>query len=127
MHRLLFIAGHTSFGILMAGHIGLARYNRLRQSGPVGSRYALAFGLPALWHMIYDAGSIYNPAAQEGAEGAAAGLTEAGEMAAVILGALVVAASAVLQIVVLVRVKKKAKAACEMSLRADAGSSSDAG
>ena len=53
--RLLLITSHMLFGIIMAKHLGMARYNNVTKQGPVVLEYIAAIGLPVLIHTLYDA------------------------------------------------------------------------
>ncbi len=52
--RLLTLAGHMVYGIIMAKHLGLARYNKINGQ-PRFMQYVLAFAVPVLLHTLYDA------------------------------------------------------------------------
>ena len=58
--RLLDVAAHMVFGILMAKHLGIARYNKIMGKGPVATEYIKSFFIPVLMHTILDACSGTN-------------------------------------------------------------------
>ena len=58
--RLPNIAAHMVFGIIMAKHLGQASYNRLTGMGAVGKEYAMAILLPILIHTLVDATNAQN-------------------------------------------------------------------
>ena len=58
--RLIDVAAHMVFGIIMAKHLGLARYNKATGNGPVASEYIKAFVIPVLMHTVLDACSGTN-------------------------------------------------------------------
>lgn len=58
--RLIDVAAHMVFGIIMAKHLGLARYNKATGKGPVASEYIKAFVIPVLMHTALDACSGTN-------------------------------------------------------------------
>lgn len=58
--RILLVAAHMVIGILMAKHLGLARYYKLTGKGSSRREYPLAFLSPLIIHTVYDACVIYN-------------------------------------------------------------------
>lgn len=102
--RLISVAMHTAFGIVMARYLGLAACKRLSGESSVSKEYALALFIPILLHTLYDAFTVFNPAlanaANEIDKTAAVWLSSAG--AAVLAGI-------VWQIAVLVKLKKRAE------------------
>ena len=108
LFRLPCFALHMVFGLVMGLELGCARLCRQKALGGAGKHRFLALFLPILWHTVFDA-----------ATGKNAGLESENEktlMIAMIAAAVVVLASFVLQIVLLVRYKKKTEALCEMGL-----------
>ena len=107
--RLTTIASHMVFGIIMARHLGTAKYNKIKGRGPVTGEYVLALLVPILLHTLYDAGTATNVY-----------LNSDNEDTAVIGMALAVGftvALFILQIVVLVRLKKNTDKYCGMVVR----------
>ena len=104
--RLTTIASHMVFGIIMARHLGTAKYNKIKGRGFVTGEYALALLVPILLHTLYDAGTATNVY-----------LNSDNEDTAVIGMAFAVGftvALFIMQIVVLVRLKKNTEKYCGM-------------
>ena len=106
INRLITLAGHMIFGIIMARHLGKGRYNRVTGRGSAAGEYALAIIIPILIHTIFDActGSNYLLNSEDDV------LTGIGIVAS--LAAVVVLF--IMQIRVLSKVKKKAEEYCAM-------------
>ncbi len=58
--RLLVLGGHMSFNIIMAKHLGLAKFGKLHGGEDVASEYVKAFLIPILLHTVYDAATADN-------------------------------------------------------------------
>ena len=58
--RLITVAAHMVFNILMAKHLGLARFNKETGIGSVKAEYAKAFLIPVVIHMVYDSRNANN-------------------------------------------------------------------
>lgn len=58
--RLFTVAAHMVFNILMAKHLGLARFNKETGTGSVKAEYAKAFLIPVVIHMVYDSCNANN-------------------------------------------------------------------
>ena len=58
--RFLLIGMHMVFGIIMAKHLGLARYVRITGRGSVAKEYFLAFVIPLLLHTAHDTFTVSN-------------------------------------------------------------------
>ncbi len=58
--RLIDVAAHMVFGIIMGKHLGIARYNKVTGKGPVTVEYIKAFLIPVLIHTALDACSGTN-------------------------------------------------------------------
>lgn len=52
--RILTLVGHMVYGIIMAKHIGIAKYNKINGKSRF-LQYALAIIIPVLLHTLYDA------------------------------------------------------------------------
>ena len=58
--RFLLIGMHMVFGIIMAKHLGLARYVRITGRGSAAKEYFLAFVIPLLLHTAHDTFTVSN-------------------------------------------------------------------
>jgi RsiW-degrading membrane proteinase PrsW (M82 family) len=105
--RMLTVAGHMIYGIIMGGFIGLAQHKK-KIGQPHFLQYVLAVCVPVLLHTLYDACTSNNlmMLSEETAE------SDTGIM----LGLIAVAAHFIIQIVVLVLLKKNTEKYCEMAL-----------
>jgi RsiW-degrading membrane proteinase PrsW (M82 family) len=54
LFRLMTLAGHMVYGIIMGKHLGIARYNKLNEK-PRFLQYVLSLMIPILLHSLYDA------------------------------------------------------------------------
>ena len=107
--RLITVASHMVFGIIMARHLGTAKYNRIKGSGSAAGEYALALFVPILLHTLYDAGTATNVYLSSDNEDA--------ELIGIVIGLVVTVVLFTLQIVVLVRLKKNTDKYCQMVIR----------
>lgn len=64
--RILTVAAHVIFGIIMARHLGLVRYKKETGSGSPALEYILAFVVPVVIHTLYDACTATNQYLKEG-------------------------------------------------------------
>ncbi len=105
--RMLTVAGHMIYGIIMGGFIGLAQHKK-KIGQPRFLQYVLAVCVPVLLHTLYDACTSNNlmMISEDSAE------SDSGIM----LGLIAVAVHFILQIVVLVVLKKNTEKYCEMTL-----------
>lgn len=110
--RLLTVAGHMVFNIIMGEFLGRARYNKLTGRGLPALNCILAFLVPVAIHTLYDActSSI----------GTLLASSPDSVDLIVVIGLSAYLGMIVLQIVVLTRFKKKAAAFCAMSLLPEA-------
>ena len=99
--RLFDVAAHMVFGIIMAKHLGIARYNKVTGKGPVSGEYAKAFVIPVLMHTALDACSATNAFL--------ASENDAMMLIGIVTGIGAVIAMFATQIVVLNRLKKNAE------------------
>ena len=112
--RLFTFALHSVFGIIMAKHLGMARYNRRNGSGSVAGETIKAIVLPMLLHTVYDACTVSNPVLQS--------LDTLGEQADsaefifLLVGIVALIGYAIWQFVVLARVKKNAEKYSSMGM-----------
>ncbi len=104
--RLLTVVSHMMFGIIMAKHLGMAKYNKIKGIGSVAGEYALALIVPILLHTLYDAGTATNAYMNSG--------NEDDELIGIIIALVVTVVLFTLQIVVLVRLKKNTEKYCGM-------------
>ena len=107
--RLITIASHMVFGIIMARHLGTAKYNKMKGSGSIRGEYALALLVPILLHTLYDAGTATNTYLNSGNENE--------ELIGIAFALIVTVALFILQIVVLIRLKRNTEKYCRMEIR----------
>ena len=106
--RLITVASHMVFGIIMARHLGTTRYNKMKGSGSVTGEYVLALLVPILLHTLYDAGTATNAFLNSGNED-----TEVIGMASALIVTVVLF---ILQIVVPLRLKRNTEKYCRMEI-----------
>ena len=106
--RLLTVASHMVFGIIMARHLGTAKYNKIKGSGSVTGEYVLALIVPILLHTLYDAGTATNAYMNSG--------KEEDELMGIVIALVVTVALFTLQIAVPVRLKKNTEKYCGMRI-----------
>ncbi len=111
--RLITVASHMVFGIVMARHLGTAKYKQITGSGSAAGEYALALLAPILLHSLYDAGTATNAYLSSDKEDA--------ELIGIAFALAVTAALFIVQIVVLVRLKKNTEKYCGMAICKDRG------
>ena len=104
--RLITIASHMVFGIIMAKHLGTAKFNKINGSGSVKGEYALALLVPMLLHTLYDAGTATNAYLNSGNENE--------EVIGIIIALAFMVSLFIVQIVVLVKTKKNTEKYCAM-------------
>ena len=104
--RLLTVASHMVFGIIMGGHLGTAKYNKIKGSGSVAGEYVLALIVPILLHTLYDAGTATNAFMNSG--------NEDDELIGIVIALVVTIVLFILQIAVPVRLKKNTEKYCGM-------------
>lgn len=105
--RMLTLAGHMIYGIFMAKHLGLAKYNRLNNK-PRFLQYVLAILAPVFLHTLYDACTSNNLMMLD--ENTA--IQDAG----IIIGLAGTAIHIIGQFVVLYILKKNTEKYCNMTL-----------
>lgn len=106
--RLATLAGHMTFGIIMAGYLARARTNKRRGGGPVFGNYVKALLIPVCVHTLYDGFTASNRL-----------LSSADETATVIGICLSVAALValfILQLRVLAHFRKNTERYCNMAV-----------
>ena len=106
--RLLTVASHMVFGIIMARHLGTAKYNKIKGSGSVTGEYVLALIVPILLHTLYDAGTATNAYMNSG--------KEEDELIGIVIALVVTVALFIVQIAVPVRLKKNTEKYCGMRI-----------
>jgi len=106
--RLITIATHMVFGVIMARHLGKAKYNRVKGSGSVTGEYVLALLVPILLHTLYDAGTATNVYLNSKDEDEV--------LIGIAVGLVFTVILFVIQIVVLVRLKKNTGKYCAMTI-----------
>lgn len=105
--RLLTLAGHMVYGIIMAKHIGMAKYNRINGQ-PRFLQYVLAIVIPVFIHTLYDACTSNNLMLLSDE----AAVSDAG----IILGIAGTAVHFIGQFVILFILKKNTEKYCSMSI-----------
>ena len=105
--RIVIIAGHMIFGMIMAKHLSLARYHKAAGGGSAAGEYVKAIAIPMLIHTLFDAFTANNYLLN--------GEDATVEVIGAVLGIVAMIALFVLQIRVLVSFKKNAKTYCEMT------------
>ncbi len=97
--RLLLIAMHLIYNLIMGYYLGKARYQKITGEGSPFWSYVLAFTVPVALHTLHDACTATNRYLTD----------EATIDTGIIIGLVGTIAAFILQIVVLVRFKKKAE------------------
>ena len=100
--RMVTLALHSVFGVVMARYLGLARHRKLRGDSGAGLGYVFALVVPMLAHTVYDACTAFNPAIAAAEENGDVGVF------GIVVGIAAIVGYAVWQVVVLVRLKKRA-------------------
>ena len=105
--RMLTIAGHMCYGMIMAWYLGMAKYKKIN-SQPRFLQYMLALAIPVLLHTLYDACTSNNlmMLSEDAAE------SDAGVM----LGLVGTGAHIIIQFIILFLAKKNAEKYCAMTL-----------
>lgn len=103
--RLITIAAHMVYGILMAKHLGQAKYYKKNGQGSPVKERIFALLIPVALHTFYDAGTADNKFLAGGDKDLAIGIALAAVVAIVMFA---------VQIIVLVRLKKNTEKYCEM-------------
>ena len=111
--RILTLALHVVFDMIMAKYLAMARYKKIKGDGATAREYALALVIPIALHTIYDACTVLNPVVKEIEEGADISLP------ALIVTIAVALCIIVYQFIFLIQFKKKSKAYCDMILIPD--------
>ena len=101
LFRLVLITLHLLFSMIMAYFLGRAKYQKLRGEGSAAGSYVLAFLIPIALHTIYDACTGLNPLLSSDDDGAV--------MIGFAIAALGTVVMFVLQIILLIRFKKRAE------------------
>ena len=101
LFRLVLITLHMLFSMIMAYFLGRAKYQKLRGEGSAAGSYVLAFLIPIALHTIYDACTGLNPLLSSDDDGAV--------MIGFAIAALGTVVMFVLQIILLIRFKKRAE------------------
>ena len=108
--RLIVIAAHMVFGILMAKHLGLARYYRENGQGSPVKERIFAILIPVVIHTFYDAGTAQNGFLEGSGEDLTIGI---------VLAVVAIIVMFAIQIAVLVKFKKNTEKYCEMCFISD--------
>ena len=104
--RVIIIAMHMFLGIIMAKHLGIAKYNKITGKGNVAKEYALALIIPIALHTIYDACTACNYLLKSKDDNTI--------MIGIILGIIAVIAFFIIQIKILIDFKKDTEKYCTM-------------
>jgi len=115
--RLLCLPAHLVFGIIMARHLAQSRYDRMRNQGSSAKELLLAVGVPILIHTLYDATNATNKFLN----------SEDDQMLLIglVIAFIGLVMMFVLQILVLVRLKKDTEKYCAMRLISQSSEVSD--
>ncbi len=106
--RLLGLAAHMVFGILMTKHLAQARYDKMMNQGSPAKEVLLAIVVPMLIHTLYDATNATNRYLNSGDENL--------EVIGGVIGIIGIVIMVIIQILVLVWFKKNTEKLCAMSL-----------
>lgn len=109
--RILTIASHMIFGVIMAKHLGFAAYNKAAGRGPAAGECILALIIPMVIHTLYDSLTATNTMMT--------GKDNKTVMIGIILSVAATAALFILQFIVLIGVKKNTEKYCDMKLQKD--------
>lgn len=104
--RLVSVAAHMTFDMLMGEFLGKARYGKVTGKGSPIVYYVLALLVPTFIHTLYDTCTTFNVGLYSGDESKA--------MSGVIIGLLAYVVLLAYQVIVLVRFKKKTREFCGM-------------
>lgn len=104
--RFILIAMHMFLGIIMAKHLGIAKYNKITGKGNVAKEYALALIIPIALHTIYDSCTVCSCLLKSKDENTM--------LIGVIVGLIAVIAFFIIQIKVLIDFKKDTEKYCSM-------------
>lgn len=117
--RMVTVAMHMVYGVIMAYRLGMARYKKLRGESGVNKERVLALALPVLLHTVYDASTVFNPAIDALED------NDALQLASIVIGVAALLVGAVWQVLVLVRLKKQAANYSAMATIPDGGEKSE--
>ena len=117
--RLLVLAAHMVFGILMTRHLAQARYDRMMNQGSPAKEALLTFVIPLLVHTLYDATNVSNKYMNSEDEHL--------QTIGLVIGLIGLVIMFAVQVTVLVRLKKNTEKYCAMSLIPQNSEVSDAG
>lgn len=109
--RLVTIAGHVIFGILMGKHLGLARYCKTSGNGSSALQYILAYIVPLVIHTLYDACLLNKFQESEDEDLAAIGI---------VIAIVAFVVFFIFQLIALSKMKKNTGKYCEMGFDAQA-------
>ena len=108
--RLIVLAAHMVYGIMMAKHLGLAGYYRKNGQGSPVKERIFAILIPVVIHTFYDAGTAQNKLL-EGSEGE--------QTIGLVLAVAAIVIMFAVQIAALVKFKKNTEKYCEMRFISD--------
>ncbi len=116
--RLLVLAAHMVFGILMTKHLAQARYDRRMNQGSPAKEVLLAIVVPLLLHTLYDSTNATNKYLNSGDDHL--------QTIGAVIGIVGLVIMFIIQILVLIRFKKNTEMYCEMSLLPQDSEATDA-
>ena len=106
--RLVNLPTHMVINMLMARHLGFAKFSRITGKGSAAKEYVLAIAIPVLIHTCYDACTSNNRFLN--------GADEEMLLTGIILGMLAAVGMFVLQTIILVKMKKDTEKYCDMKI-----------
>ena len=118
--RMVTVAMHMVYGVIMTYRLGMARYKKLRGESGVNKDRVLALVFPVLLHTVYDACTVFNPAI-DALEG-----DDVLQLASIIIGAVALLVGTAWQVLVLVQLKKHAANYSAMAMIPYGGEESEA-
>ena len=109
--RMFVITFHSIFGSIMASYIGKAKYYKIHnvENKNVALEYAKALIIPIIIHTLYDATNVKNA-------GLEAGVDENTQGVAVLVALITILIAFILQIVILIKIKKDTDKLIEMKI-----------
>ena len=112
LFRMIVIAGHLVYGVIMAYFLGIARYKIITNQGSPTKEYILAFFVPVLLHTLYDACTGFNVLLDNADEDV--------QLIGLCIGLAGILVWPIIQIMVLRKVKKNAGNLCSLRLLPEA-------
>ena len=109
--RMFVITFHSLFGSIMASYIGKAKYYKTHnvENKNIALEYVKALIIPIIIHTLYDATNVKNAGLEQGVPDSAQGI-------AVIIALLTILITFILQIVILIKIKKDSEKLISMKI-----------